>query len=150
MLIDARLRHDRGWSDAVILNISRRGLMACTAKAPPRGTYIEVCRGTYRIVARVVWVDADRFGAQARDPIAVDFVTKGEAVPLAEPANVNDRRQRPRKPDSRERAECSRRWSRAMEFVAVTAFACAAGFLAFDAMRETLGKPMTLIGARLG
>jgi hypothetical protein len=56
VLIEARLRQDRGWTDARILNISRRGLMVRSPAAPLHGTYVEVSRGTHRIVARVVWV----------------------------------------------------------------------------------------------
>ena len=149
VLIDARLRHERGWSDARILNISRLGLMARAPTTPARGTYVEIYRGTHRIVARVVWVQDDRFGARAQDAIAVDAIARGEEAPP--PAlDCSDRRFKPRAPSSAERAERSRRWSRKAEFLAVSGFGCAAAFLAFDMVRETLSRPLALVEAKLG
>src|SRR5215217_7191938 len=149
VLIDARLRHERGWSDARILNISSRGLMVRVSQAPARGTYVEICRGTHRIVARVVWVDQDRFGAWAQDAIAVGAIAKGEDAPAAPPANLNDRRSSPRRETSAERHERSRLWSRRMQFLAVAAFACLAAFFAFDAIAGTLARPLALVSAKL-
>jgi len=148
VLIDARLRQDCGWTDARILNISRRGLMVRATRAPARGTYVEICRGAHRIVARVVWVDKDRFGARTQDAIPVDAVVNGEAPPLPQPAN--DRRFGTRPIPPGESHDRSRRASRRLEFVAVTLCASAAALLAFDAVRETLSKPLNLIEAKLG
>jgi hypothetical protein len=148
VLIDARLRQDCGWSDAHILDISRRGLMARAPKAPPRGTYVELYRGTHRIVARVVWARHDRFGARAQDIIALDAIARGEDAPPA-PANVNDRRWTPIRASLADQHERSRRWSRRLEFLAVTALGCAAAFFAFDTVRDTLSKPLNLVEARL-
>ena len=147
MLIDARLRQDRGWADARILNISRRGLLVRSAKAPARGAYVEICRGAHRIVARVVWVSQDRFGLSTQDAIAVDAVVSGDEAPLPSPAN--DRRAFPRQPTSEERAEHGRRWSRHFEFAAVGLFACTTAFLAFDTVHDTLSRPLDLIEATL-
>ena len=151
MLIDARLRHERGWADARILNLSARGLMARSEHAPARGTYVEICRGAHRIVARVVWARDGRFGARTQDAIVVDALSSGADPALPSPANLNnDRRSSRREPQPAERSERSRRWSRRMEFVAVAAFGCAAAFLVFDAVRDMLSRPLHLIEAQLG
>jgi hypothetical protein len=147
VLIEARLRHDRGWSDARILDISRRGLMVRAGKAPANGTYVEICRGTHRIVARVVWVSQDRFGARAQDAIAVDAVVTGDDAPLPVPAN--DRRRLPRRPSTKEREDRSRNRSRRIEFGAIVVLACAAAFLGFDAVRSALSKPLSMVAAAL-
>jgi hypothetical protein len=150
VLIDARLRHGRGWSEARILNVSTRGLLVRAARAPERGTYVEIWRGGHRIVARVIWADHDRFGACAQDMIAVDALAKGEEAPPAAPANLNDRRLQHRQPAPNERHESSRRWSRRFEFLAVTAFGCLAAFFAFDTVQDVLSNPLNLVEARLG
>lgn len=150
VLIEARLRQDRGWSSARILNLSPRGVCASAPQAPPRGSYIEICRGTHRIVARVVWVKDDQFGVRAQDVIAVESIIKGLEPPPAAANPDNDRRFDLRQPTSEEQHEHSRRWSRRLEFAAVTAFACAAAFLAFDTVRETLSKPLRQVEASLG
>ena len=147
VLIDARLRQDCGWSDARILNISRRGLLVRSGNAPARGAYVEICRGTHRIVARVVWVSHDRFGLSAQDAITIDAVVKGEAAPLPVPAN--DRRRQPRQPTIAEREERSRNASRRIEFAAAIVLAGAVACLAFDAVRGALSKPLSLVAAAL-
>ena len=149
MLIDARLRQDCGWSDAHILNISRRGLLVRAPKAPPRGSYVELYRGTHRIIARVVWTRHDRFGARAQDIIALDAIARDKDAPPV-PANGNDRRQAPRRPSSAQSQERSRRWSRRFEFICVTTLGCAAAFLAFDTVSETLARPLRMVETTLG
>ena len=149
VLIDARLRQDCGWSDARILNISKRGLMVRAPKAPPRGSYIEICRGTHRIVARVVWARHDRFGARTQDTIPIDAIAGGNEAPAA-PANLNDRRRERGVSSVADRQERSRRWSRRFEFVCAAALGSAAAFLTFDIVSETLAKPLALVEARLG
>jgi hypothetical protein len=150
-MIGARLRHERGWSDARILNLSSRGLMVRASAAPPRGSYVEICRGSYRIVARVVWADHDRFGALAQDVIAIDALAgDGDAPSPVAAAPNQERRAVPRRPSSAERHERSRERSRRLEFLCVAAFACAAAFFAFETVQANLSKPLHLIEARLG
>ena len=151
VLIDARLRQDCGWSDARILNISRRGMMVRAVKAPARGAYVELTRGTHRIVARVVWVKGDQFGARSQDAIAIEAMAKGEDASLPKPANLNnDRRSRPRDGNSAERHERSRIWSRRLELAVAAAFGCGAAFLVYDSVRETLSRPLNRVEATLG
>ena len=127
---------------ARILNISRRGLLVRSAKTPVRGSYVEICRGTHRIVARVVWVSQDQFGLRTQDAIALDTVVKGEDAALPVPAN--DRRSLPRL-RSDDRHERSRRWSRWLEYLGLALFAGAAAVLAFDGVRATLSRPLNII-----
>ena len=146
VLIEARLRQDRGWTDARILNISRRGLMVRSPAAPLHGTYVEVCRGTHRIVARVVWVSQDRFGLRTQDAIAVDAVVRDEAA-LPEPAN--DPRSLRRRSTLEMRERRSRHWSRRFQFGVLGLFAIAAACLTFGAVREALSRPLNFAQAVL-
>jgi hypothetical protein len=150
VLIEARLRHECGWTDARILNLSRRGLMVRAAQVPARGAYVEVCRGPHRIVARVVWVQGDRFGARTQDSIPLDAIAQGKDVVLPTPANLNnDRRARRREPGLEERRDRSRRWSRRLEKSAIAAAGVAAAVLAFDTVRQTLSRPLDMVAAIL-
>lgn len=147
MLIDARLLQDGGWADARILNVSRRGLLVRSAKTPARGAYVEICRGAHRIVARVVWVSHDRFGLRTQDAIAVDAVVAGDET--APPCPANDRRAFQRQPSYEDRADNSRRWSRRIEFSALSLVICVAALLAFDVVLGTLSRPLNLVGTTL-
>lgn len=150
-MIGARLRHERGWSEARILNISSRGLMVHAPQAPPRGTYIELSKGTHRIVARVVWVDCDRFGAMTQDAVAVAAMVRGDDAESPLPASPrNDRRGSHRDPPPAERHEFSRRRSQRLQFLTVTALGCAAAAFAFDTVRDTLFRPLNLVEVGLG
>ena len=151
VLIDARLRQGTGWTDARILDMSSRGLGVRTAKPPQRGTYIEICKGTHRIVARVVWADNDRFGVRTQDIIAVDAIASGAEAAAPKAASLGmDRRSAPRQPPPADALSRSRQLSRRLEFLAVAAFGCAAAFVAFDAVRDTLARPIGLVEAKLG
>lgn len=149
VLIDARLRHEAGWGDVLILNLSNRGLMARTPAAPRRGAYVELCRGSYRVVARVIWVKDNAFGAQAQDVIPIEALANGGDGSASSPAPpANDRRSRPRR-TGEDRQERHRLWGRRLQFVAVTAFAAGAAALAFDAVDQALARPLQLIETRL-
>jgi hypothetical protein len=147
--INARLRQDCGWSDARILDISRRGLMVRAAIVPTRGTYVEISRGTHRIVARVVWARDGRFGAFAQDPIDADAVARGDQAPPAVAANLNHDRRAKRRESTGEREERSRRRSRQLEFFVIAALGSGAALLAFDTVGETLSRPLSQIEASL-
>ena len=149
VLIDARLRQDCGWSDARILDISRRGLMVRASVAPARGAYVEINRGSHRIVARVVWAKDGRFGAAAQDPIDAEAVARGDQAPLPAAANFNPDRRVTRRGSTGEREDRSRRRSRQLEFVVMSALGSGAAFLAFDTVHETLSRPVSQIEAAL-
>lgn len=151
VLIDARLRHGGGWANARIVNLSRRGLMVRTHQAPPRGSYIEICLGPHRILARVVWAGADRFGARSQDSLPLEALLQGKAPGSAAGiAPANDRRSRLRREPPDNAFERHRRWSRHLEFAAAAAVAGAAALLSFTAVRDSLSRPLAQIEARLG
>lgn len=149
-MLRARLRHERGWSNARILNISSRGLLVHAPEAPRRGSYVEVCKGQHRIIARVVWASEGRFGALTQDRLAVDSITMGIEPPAAATAcETIERRLQPRQAACAEHHERSRRRSRTVEFACMVVFGCAAAFIVFDTVMETLSKPLSMVGAKL-
>ncbi len=124
VLIRARLKGPDGWHDACIVDLSRRGAGLQVATAPPRGSYVEISRGAYHIVARVMWSRGHRFGVSAQDDIPVDLIAAERA-----PANRHAER----------RAKVDRR--------AVAGIAAA--MVAGAEVRNALAAPLVEIGAVL-
>jgi hypothetical protein len=52
VLIPARIKQGAGWTDVCIRNLSPRGLLLHGQSPPRPGSYVEVRRGSYIIVAR--------------------------------------------------------------------------------------------------
>lgn len=149
-MISARLRHGSAWSDARILDISTRGLCVHAEQPPPRGTYVEICKGPHRIVARVIWARDERFGAQAQGRLAVDSITMGIEPPAPAAGGAAERRSRSRQPSASERHERSRRRSRAIQFLCILGFGVVAGIIAFDSVKGALSRPLATVAAQLG
>ena len=70
VLAKARMQCGARWQDVAILNYSAHGLGLTCEDPPPRGTFIEVRRGPFVIIARVAWTKGHRFGVRTQDPVA--------------------------------------------------------------------------------
>lgn len=147
-MIRARMRHGAAWNDARILNISSRGLLVHAPETPRRGAYVEICKGQHRIIARVVWTQDERFGVHTQDRLSIDSITMGVEPPATATGTV-ERRSRPRGNSAAERHAQSRRQSRTIEFLCVAALGIAAAAFAFDAIDQTLSRPLGQISKRL-
>lgn len=148
-MISARLRDSSGWHDVRILNLSSRGLLVHSRQSPERGSYVEICKDSHRIVARVIWVRQDRFGVRAQDKLPVEAIVTGSQAPTASANADVERRSRPREPSTAERLERSRNRARLIEFASVVAFSVAAATVAFDAVKGSLGRPLAVVSAQL-
>lgn len=148
-----RIRKDAGWTDACIRNVSSRGCMLQMDAPPPRGSFLEVRRGTVVIVGQVRWAESDRCGLRTQDRISaallnaaynnVDAARAGGAVPA-------DRRASVRVLSPEEVAERSRMKSALFQrVVLITGVVVAALFLA-TLLFDVLNRPMAQIAARLG
>ena len=135
------------WGDVCILNISTRGLLIHAAKPPPRGTYLDVHRGHYAMVARVVWAGDNRFGVCTQDPLPVEAIIRQpdasavEAACSGAPSPVAERR-RQAGAKAQARHESSRMLSRSMEFGIIALFAATAAVGAYSAVSEALWRPL--------
>ena len=142
---------DSCWSDAFILNLSKRGMLVRASKAPARGSYLEICRGAHVIVARVVWSAPDRFGVRTQDPVPADELVLEpdgvQAPPQPVPARLPERRARPRSRD--EKHEASRRKARSMQFGVVVAIGVAAAVLIADSIAGAFSAPLGVAEASL-
>ena len=150
VVLNARMRTERGWCDIVIRNLSSGGFMAQCNSPPKRGHYIEVWRGETCIVGYVVWSSGGRFGARSQARIDIPALMANR---LPGPRS-GERRKSARKPAAapsgpRELAERSRQLGRAMEFAVLGTIVAAAAFLLAGIVGNVLGNPFAAIEATL-
>lgn len=147
-MIKARMRAGASWSDACILNMSSRGMLVHAPTVPSRGSYLEIRRGGYVIVARVVWANDNRFGVQTQDVVPADDLIRDpdgavQAV-RKDAAGFVERRAVPR-----QRHESSRWRGRALEFGTFAMLGGIAATLMLGAMGELLARPLALVETAL-
>lgn len=148
MMVPARMRLGCRWDDACILNISPHGLLIHAREPLARGTYVELRRGPYVIVARVVWGEGGRAGLRAQDRMPVEqIVTLGAAPAQPVPANAARLVERRSRPRSHER---SRQLGRAMEFACFALIGLLASTAALAFVAEALARPLAQVRAALG
>ena len=150
VMIQARMRDGAKWSDALILNISSRGLLVRSDQSPNRGSYLEIRRGAHVIVARVVWSNAGRFGVQTQDLIPADRLTGDPDAAAAQSLSATgqgDRRAAPRALEHRHQS--SREKARAIEFAAISLTCALVALLIGSAMAEVVAKPLHAAQAAL-
>lgn len=149
VLVSARLRDGLGWTSARILNVSSRGLLLRSPRAPRRGAYVEVCHGPHRIVARVMWVNRDRFGVHTQDCVAVDAIAGGPEAVGESGGAIPDSRPKRREPTAEERLERSRKRAGAIQFLWIVGLGAAGGAMVFDAVGGALSRPLSVVSAEL-
>lgn len=142
------MRAGASWSDACILNMSSRGMLVHAPTTPSRGSYLEIRRGGYVIVARVVWANDNRFGVQTQDIVPADDLIRnpdgaGQSV-NPEPTGFVERRASPRQSH-----EASRWQARAVEFGTFALLGGIAAVLMLGAMGELLARPLALVETAL-
>ena len=148
VVIPARLRNGAQWSDTCILNISSRGLMIHSGRAAPEGSVMELRRGAFVIVARVMWRDGGRVGLKSDDRLPIEdilSVSQSKALQLvAADGERIDRRRKPRGglPDARLRG-------RAFEFIGVGVIVLVLATSVWAMAEQAFARPLAQIGAAL-
>ena len=152
VMIKARMRSGASWHDVCILNLSIHGLGIQSAEPPERGTYVEICRGTQTVVARVAWTRGHRAGLRSQDPIFIRALINdhaGSAARRVPPGGGSVERRRA--PRNVQRAhDRSRVASRAMEFACLVLFVGVMAITAFGAVEQALAAPLSQISSALG
>lgn len=142
------MRAGATWTDACILNMSSHGMLVHAPTTPSRGSYLEIRRGGYVIVARVVWANDNRFGVQTQDVVPADDLIRnpdGAARTSSQhPSAFVERRATPR-----QRHETSRWRARAFEFGTFVLLGGIAATLMLGAMGELLARPLALVETAL-
>lgn len=147
-MIKARMLDGAAWQDVCILNCSLHGLGIQSARAPQRGSYVEIRRGRQTIVARVAWSKGHRAGLRSQDPIFIAALVSGnDGAPAAPNTGFTERRLQPRAPTSSHTD--SRVAGRAMEFACFAIVAAAVGLAGFSAVSQALAQPMEQVEGAL-
>jgi hypothetical protein len=150
VLVKARMRVIAEWLDVCISNISSRGMLLQSTRAPERGSYVELRRGRHVVIARVVWTSEDRFGIHAQDNLSVDAIVadpNASATDNLVEAIFVERRATPRRRTDPER---SRTAGRAIEFACLAFLAAVSATTLYGAAYEALAKPLSAVSAQLG
>ena len=141
--LEARLNFDGIWQDALIRNVSNRGVMVQCKLPPPRGAYVEIRRGGYAIVGHVRWQGNHCFGTRAQD--AIDLAGLNDQSIRRVPAG-GERRSAPRHGPARRVASMrtARQTGGLIELAAFTAslvlVAAYAAVSAHAVLSDPLGK----------
>lgn len=144
------MRSGASWTDVCILNVSIHGLGIQSAEPPDRGTYVEICRGTQSIIARVAWSKGHRAGLSAQDAIFIKALINDNAAagPRVAKGKPVERRRSPR--PAQRMHDSSRLAGRLMEFACFALFAGALAVTAFGAVGQALASPLSQISTALG
>lgn len=147
VVLQARIRANRGWSDACILNLSPKGMLVYSPQPAKPGSVVEVRRGEQAIVARVVWRQNNRIGLRSQDRLEVEQVITGAssaaALQLRAVDMIADKRKHARDHDN------SRVLSRMLEFASITAAGAVLAFCAYALVAQSLLAPFTRVIAEL-
>ena len=150
VLIRARVKTEAGWSDACIVDLSRRGAGLQSSAAPRHGSYVEIRRGLHVIIARVVWSREQRFGVVAQDELPIDSIAN-DRRPASKPCAIDgtrpERRRLPRSPS--EQGEASRRIGQRMQFAGAILAGLAAAMIAGAEVQKALASPLGAVGSAL-
>jgi hypothetical protein len=148
VMVKARMRSGASWHDVCILNASLHGLGIQSAEQLQRGTYVEICRGTQSIVARVAWAKGHRAGLRSQDPIFLRVLLNGHSTAAPERAGRPIERRRALRPQQA-RHDQSRLVGRTMEFAGIAVIAGALALSAFGAVEQALAAPLSKISKAL-
>ena len=144
------MRSGVSWHDVCILNLSIRGLGVQTAEPPPRGSYVELRRGSQVVVARVMCAKGHRAGLYSQDAIAVRALLNDEPANDRLPPPDYPKVERRRAPRSVEqRQERSRTTARALEFACFGLVAAVMGLSVLGTVEEALARPLAQVRAVL-
>jgi len=150
VMVKARMRSGVAWRDVCIINMSAHGLGIQSAEPPERGTYVEICRGTQSVVARVVWAKGHRAGLRSQDAIFIRAFLNDNAVPSPQRVASGPQVERRRAPRTGQKHDQSRLAGRLMEFACVALFAGVLAVSAFGVVEQALAAPLSRINSALG
>jgi hypothetical protein len=151
ILVGARLRTERGWSDVTIANASSRGLMLQSVAPLERNEFIEIRYRQTCIVGRIVWTGGARCGVRTQD--AVDVAALLSHAPSKKRKPGTERRAAARlaasRPAAERTAEESRRLARAFDWAVVALCGSAAASFAARIAYAALEAPLLQVGVAL-
>lgn len=153
VFVQARIRHGAHWDDVRVLDVSSGGFLLQVKKVPPRGTYIELCRGRANFVARVVWTGQEHFGVSTRDEVPVsNFVEAGATAQQPEGPRT-ECEERPHRTGRREATlqllERNRWRARTIEYASLIGGGAFVALLLIGLLQDALMRPLSMIANAL-
>lgn len=140
----ARLKHGLSWSDVMVRNISRRGLMVELSNPPACGTFVELRRGNSVVVGQVRWAEDNRCGLLAQDRIDPGaFLAERDAPQAWRPGDA-DRRVLAR-PSAAHHLARSHAAARAGQWLGVSAVTLFGAYLIVSAAHTALARPIVQV-----
>jgi hypothetical protein len=144
--LKAQMRTDDGWCDVIVCNISPRGLMMKCDAPPPRGAFVEVLHRSVHIVGHVRWSHGRRLGIRTQDPIDIEALLApaqiGAGKPRAERRPSAQARAAAPTLSIADRAEASRRFARAFDWLTIAAAVAIAATLVAQTAGAALKAPL--------
>ena len=130
--VPARMRAGVDWMDVRIENMSPHGLMLKAKDEVKQGSYVEIRHGSRIIIGRIVWARGVLAGLRAQDQIDIAAVVGGSrrrqsllSSPDAGQIERRDEKTRPSCENAEQRAERSRRFASAFQFIIIgSSIAC--------------------------
>ncbi|WP_037492574.1 PilZ domain-containing protein [Sphingomonas sp. PAMC 26605] len=140
----ARLKQGGGWSDVVVRNVSRRGLMLEASTPPACGTFVELRRGSSIVIGQVRWVQDNRCGLLVQDRIDPRiFLAARDGSDPWRPGDA-DRRALAR-PGTTQNLARSQAAARAGQWLGVTLVTLVGAYVIVSAAHSALARPIAQV-----
>ena len=147
VLIAARMRAGRDWSNVTIRNMSAQGMLLWSETPPAPGSYIEICGSATTLVARTMWVKDGYFGVRAQDRIDVESAMRGGKWRPSDPRPPQPRERRPS--DAAVAHSASRQLGTSFQFSAAILAGLAGAALLAMILHDLLSESLGVIGSAL-
>jgi hypothetical protein len=140
----ARLKHGLTWSDVMVRNISRRGLMVELSNPPASGTFVELRRGNSVVIGQVRWVQDNRCGLLTQDRIDPSAFLAARDTPDSWQPGDADRRALPR-PSAAQHLARSQAAAHIGQWLGVTALTLFGAYAIVSAAHSALARPIAQV-----
>lgn len=153
MVVPARLNAGPKWVDAVILNVSSRGMLVRSEVAVEVGTYIDIRRGRQVIIGRAVWINGNQFGVRTQDKIDIEGLLGELSRPSSADGARPERRADPQRGGAvmtaAQRAERNRQLGTLFQYFMIAAVALAAAGFAASTVHDLLAHSLGTVTSHL-
>ena len=153
VVVPARLNAGPKWVDAVVLNISSRGMLVRSETPIEVGTYIDLRRGRQVIIGRAVWTNGNQFGVRTQDRIDVEALLGELSRPSSADKAQPERRAEPRRGaapiTAAQRAERNRHLGVLLQYGMIVAVAVAAAGYAATTVHDLLSQSLGQVTAHM-
>jgi hypothetical protein len=154
VVVPARLNAGPKWVDAVILNVSSRGMLVRSDSAVEVGTYIDIRRGRQVIIGRAVWINGNQFGVRTQDRIDIEALLGELSRPSSADGPRPERRTDPQRSaaptmTAAQKADRNRHLGALFQYALIAVVALTAAGFAASTVHDLLSTSMGAVTAHL-